>query len=227
MSYETVTSSTYWNINIATGSVTNISGGTFKSNSKGNEIIHANANAEINISGGNFINENKNGRIIYVHVKYAPKITVTGGTFDSDAFFATGSTGVSEVIIEDGQFKVNQVISRSNDSYKLSENTGIYGGIYNDGIKNSAEYIKKGHTYVENTDESTNTEYPYTIGPATYYVYFHNNQVGSYKYNPEAHDVDLTVTPDSGYTCLSQVIVRKVPYVTAGNSAGGTTVTIG
>lgn len=38
---------------------------------------------------------------------------------------------------------------------------------------------------------------------------------------------DLTVTPSSGYTCLSQVIVRKVPYVTAGNSAGGTTVTIG
>ena len=38
---------------------------------------------------------------------------------------------------------------------------------------------------------------------------------------------DLTVTPDSGYTCLSQVIVRKVPYATSANSAGGTTVTIG
>ena len=38
---------------------------------------------------------------------------------------------------------------------------------------------------------------------------------------------DLTVTPDSGYTCLSQVTVRKVPYTTSANSAGGTTVTIG
>lgn len=38
---------------------------------------------------------------------------------------------------------------------------------------------------------------------------------------------DLTVTPDTGYTCLSQVVVRKVPYVTATNAAGGTTVTIG
>lgn len=38
---------------------------------------------------------------------------------------------------------------------------------------------------------------------------------------------DLTVTPDSGYTCLSQVVVRKVPYVTSSNAAGGTTVTIG
>ena len=38
---------------------------------------------------------------------------------------------------------------------------------------------------------------------------------------------DLTVTPSSGYTCLSQVVVRKVPYVTSSNSAGGTTVTIG
>lgn len=38
---------------------------------------------------------------------------------------------------------------------------------------------------------------------------------------------DLTVTPDAGYTCLSQVVVKKVPYATAANSAGGTTVTIG
>lgn len=38
---------------------------------------------------------------------------------------------------------------------------------------------------------------------------------------------DLTVTPDSGYTCLSQVVVRKVPYVESANAAGGTTVTIG
>lgn len=40
---------------------------------------------------------------------------------------------------------------------------------------------------------------------------------------------DLVVTPDtaSGYTCLSQVTVKKVTYVSAQNSAGGTTVTIG
>lgn len=37
---------------------------------------------------------------------------------------------------------------------------------------------------------------------------------------------DLTVTPDAGFTCLSQVVVRKVPYVESANSYG-TTVTIG
>lgn len=39
----------------------------------------------------------------------------------------------------------------------------------------------------------------------------------------------FTVLPDtsSGYTCLSQVVVNAIPYATAANSAGGTTVTIG
>ncbi len=36
-----------------------------------------------------------------------------------------------------------------------------------------------------------------------------------------------TVLPDSGFNCLSQVIVEKIPYVESDNSAGGTTVTIG
>lgn len=39
--------------------------------------------------------------------------------------------------------------------------------------------------------------------------------------------VDQTITPDSGYTHLAQVIVRAIPYVESDNSAGGKTVTIG
>ena len=38
---------------------------------------------------------------------------------------------------------------------------------------------------------------------------------------------DQTVMPDSGYTHLSQVVVKKVPYTVSDNAAGGTTVTIG
>lgn len=38
---------------------------------------------------------------------------------------------------------------------------------------------------------------------------------------------DIIVTPDEGYTCLSNVTVKKVPYVESDNSAGGKTVTIG
>lgn len=51
--------------------------------------------------------------------------------------------------------------------------------------------------------------------------------------NPQSKEVaaslvdDITVLPDDGYTCLSQVVVKKVPYVEQGNSAGGITVTIG
>lgn len=37
----------------------------------------------------------------------------------------------------------------------------------------------------------------------------------------------FTVQPDAGYNYLSSVIVKPIPYVEAGNSAGGTTVTIG
>lgn len=36
-----------------------------------------------------------------------------------------------------------------------------------------------------------------------------------------------TVTPDSGYTCLSSVTVEAIPYTESNNSAGGKTVTIG
>ena len=38
---------------------------------------------------------------------------------------------------------------------------------------------------------------------------------------------DIIVTPDEGYTCLSNVTVKKVSYVESDNSAGGKTVTIG
>lgn len=40
-------------------------------------------------------------------------------------------------------------------------------------------------------------------------------------------NIDQTIYPDSGYNCLSHVVVKKIPYVETPNSAGGTTVTIG
>ena len=36
-----------------------------------------------------------------------------------------------------------------------------------------------------------------------------------------------TIVPDTGYTCLSSVTVKAIPYVESDNSAGGKTVTIG
>ena len=38
---------------------------------------------------------------------------------------------------------------------------------------------------------------------------------------------EQTVLPDEGYTCLSSVTVKAIPYVESDNSAGGVTVTIG
>ena len=38
---------------------------------------------------------------------------------------------------------------------------------------------------------------------------------------------EQTILPDSGYTHLSQVTVKAIPYVESDNSAGGKTVTIG
>lgn len=35
-----------------------------------------------------------------------------------------------------------------------------------------------------------------------------------------------TITPDTGYTCLSQVVVNAINYTTSQNAAGGLTVTI-
>ena len=39
--------------------------------------------------------------------------------------------------------------------------------------------------------------------------------------------VEQVILPDAGFTCLSQVTVKAIPYVERANSAGGTTVTIG
>ena len=38
---------------------------------------------------------------------------------------------------------------------------------------------------------------------------------------------DQTITPDTGYTHLAQVVVKAIPYVESDNAAGGITVTIG
>jgi hypothetical protein len=38
---------------------------------------------------------------------------------------------------------------------------------------------------------------------------------------------EQTVVPDTGYTCLSSVVVKAIPYKETDNSAGGKTVTIG
>ena len=38
---------------------------------------------------------------------------------------------------------------------------------------------------------------------------------------------DQTIVPDTGFTCLSSVTVKAIPYAEGENSAGGTTVTIG
>ena len=56
---------------------------------------------------------------------------------------------------------------------------------------------------------------------------------GNENEKPQAKEVtpsltqNVTVLPDSGYTCLSQVVVKKVPYAESSNSAGGITVIIG
>ena len=56
---------------------------------------------------------------------------------------------------------------------------------------------------------------------------------GSESVNAQAKTVtpsakqDLTVLPDTNFTHLTQVVVKKIPYVESANSAGGTTVTIG
>ena len=39
--------------------------------------------------------------------------------------------------------------------------------------------------------------------------------------------ISQTITPDSGFNALAQVIVKAIPYAEVGNSAGGKTVTIG
>ena len=55
---------------------------------------------------------------------------------------------------------------------------------------------------------------------------------GSEDSRPQAKEItpsmaEQTVIPDEGYNCLSQVVVKAIPYVESDNTAGGKTVTIG
>lgn len=56
---------------------------------------------------------------------------------------------------------------------------------------------------------------------------------GSESEKPESGKVitpttsDQVITPSTGYTCFTQVTVKKIPYAESENSAGGFTVTIG
>lgn len=55
---------------------------------------------------------------------------------------------------------------------------------------------------------------------------------GSEAEKPQSKEVTptaegFTVIPDSGYTCLTQVVVKPIPYAIAQNAAGGYTATIG
>lgn len=56
---------------------------------------------------------------------------------------------------------------------------------------------------------------------------------GSEDENPETgrevipSKVDQTITPNTGFTCLRELVVKAIPYATSQNSAGGLTVTIG
>ena len=58
------------------------------------------------------------------------------------------------------------------------------------------------------------------------------NMSGSEDSKPQSKEVTpttstQTVLPDTGYNCLSQVVVKAIPYVESDNVAGGKTVTIG
>lgn len=147
-------------------------------------------------------------------------------TYDSDTSDATLTVAealTGQVFYANGARKEGTMPNRGAVTGTISAKTGTYTiqNGYHDGsgtvkissteqAKLVATNIKHGVTIlgVEGTYEGDSTEVPQP-----------NKDVTPSK-------VQQVITPDSGYTCLSQVTVKAIPYVETPNSYG-TTVTIG
>lgn len=136
----------------------------------------------------------------------------------TEAEILTGKTAYNKGVKVTGKMKNNGAVSG-----KISTKTGKYTVPqgYHDG---------SGTVQIDSTEQAkiiaTNIREGVTILGVT------GSMSGSENEKKQSKEVTpttegFTVLPDSGYTCLTEVVVKPIPYVESDNSAGGKTVTIG
>ena len=136
----------------------------------------------------------------------------------SEAEILTGKTAYNKGVKITGTMKNNGAVSG-----KISTKAGKYTVPqgYHDG---------SGTVQIDSTEQAKII--PANIREGVTVLGVTGTMSGSENENKQAKEVTptkegFTVLPDSGYTCLTQVVVKPIPYVESDNSAGGKTVTIG
>ena len=136
----------------------------------------------------------------------------------SEAEILTGKTAYNKGVKITGAMKNNGAVSG-----KISTKTGKYTVPqgYHDG---------SGTVQIDSTEQAKII--PANIREGVTVLGVTGTMSGSENESKQSKEVTptkegFTVLPDSGYTCLAQVVVKPIPYVESDNSAGGKTVTIG
>lgn len=159
------------------------------------------------------------------HGKDGVKTTGTC-TYDSDTSDATLTVAealTGQIFYANGAKKEGTMPNRGAVTGTISTKTGTYTiqNGYHDG---------SGKVSISSTEQAklvaTNIKHGVTILGVTGSYEGDSTEVPQPNKDATPSKVQQVITPDTGYTCLSQVTVKAIPYVETPNSYG-TTVTIG
>ena len=169
-----------------------------------------------------------------------PETLKEGVTAHDDSGALITGTNTNDVDSRDADVKVAEILE---DKTAYARGVKLTGTMPNRGAasgtisrKDDTYTIEQGYHDGSGTVKISDTEkaklIPANIREGVTLLGVSGEMSGSENEKPQAKEVmptveGFTVLPDEGYTCLTQVVVKPIPYVESDNSAGGVTVTIG
>lgn len=169
-----------------------------------------------------------------------PETLKEGVTAHDDSGALITGTNTNDVDSRDADVKIAEILenktayARGTKLTGTMPNRGAASGVIN--RKDDTYTIEQGYHDGSGTVQISTTEQaklvPANIREGVVVLGVTGTMSGSEDEKPQAKEVIpsteiQTIIPDEDYTCLSQVVVKAIPYVESDNAAGGVTVTIG